>query len=537
MADFDVVIVGAGVAGGLAADSLTKAGLKVIVLEAGPNEQNRQKLMRRFFTQAIKTPESAYADEKFAPRPEVLNLDGYYVQKGAMKFGSTYERRVGGTTWHWLGTSLRLIPTDFTLKTTYNQGEDWPLKYSDLETWYGKAEKELGVSGVSEEDLGSPRTTEYPNGPIAQSYGDKLIAEALGANTQFEGVTLSVKATPQARDPSACLGSTSCIPLCPMGAKYEAIKHLNKAKNAGAVIQEKSVASKVIIDGNGKVAGIEYTMWDGQKKTVTGKAYILAANAIETPKLMLMSVADQFPNGIGNSSGQVGRNLMDHPIQVSWALTKKRMDGYRGPLATSGVESTRDGAFRKERGAFRIEFGNDGWRWPTGAPDTTVAQIAKDKKLFGAKLREATKDHVRRQIRLASLVEQLPNPENKIVPSTEKDALGIPRPEIHFNLGEYEQKGLEAAKKAHQLIFDKLGVDESYHKDHFEGAGHIMGTTRMGANKATSVCNADGRSHDHDNLFLVGSSLFPAVGTGNPTLTIAALALKTAAAVQKQLQG
>lgn len=532
--DYDVVIVGAGVAGGLVANELAKQDVKVIVLEAGPNEVNRQKLMKKFFVAAAKTPESPYADEKMAPRPEVLNLDGYYVQKGASKFGSTYERRVGGTSWHWLGTSIRLIPSDFKMKTNFGVGEDWPLSYDDIESWYGKAEKELGVSGSNDSDLGAPRTTPYEQGPIAQSYLDKYVAGKVQGAT-FAGNPVEVRATPQARDPEACLGSTSCIPLCPIGAKYEAIQHLNKAKAKGAVIQEKSVATKVIVGADGKIAGLEYTKWDGTKTTVTAKSYVLAANAIETPKLMLMSVSEAFPNGVGNSSGQVGRNLMDHPIQLSWAKSKDPLYSYRGPLSTSGIETLRDGPFRKERGAFRIEIGNEGWSWPTGGPNSTVSKIVEEQKLFGAKLRGAVKEHVQREFRLASLVEQLANPENRIRPSTELDALGVPRPEITYTIHEYEKAGLEAAKQAHTLVFEKMGAEGIQHSPEFHGAGHIMGTTKCGSNKATSVVDKDGKCHDHENLWIVGSSTFPATGTGNPTLTIAALALKTAAAIKTQL--
>lgn len=535
MADFDVVIVGAGIAGGLAADSLAKAGLKVIVLEAGPNAQSRGPLMKKYYATPIRTPESPYANEPKAPRPEVIALDEYYVQKGEMKFMSTYERRVGGTTWHWLGTSIRLLPNDFKLKTAYGQGLDWPISYQELEPWYGKAEVELGVAGDGEWDHGAPRSTGYPNRAITQSYLDREIGKAV-EGSEFDGVGLKVGPTPQARDPDLCVGSTSCIPLCPTGAKYEATRHLNRAKAQGAVIQDKSVVSRVNVGADGKIESVEYTTWDGAKKTVTGRAFILSANAIETPKIMLMSKSDAFPKGIGNSSDQVGRNLTDHPVQLSWALAKKPLYPFRGPLSTSGIETLRDGAFRKDRAAFRIEIGNDGWAWPTGSPSST-AQDFINKNLFGAKLRAAVKDHVTRQVRLCSLVEQLGDPNNRVVPSDKVDALGIPRPEVTFNVGAYERAGVEAAKKAHQLVFDKIEATESHHHTEIFGAGHIMGTCRMGASKADSVVDANSRSHDHDNLYILGSSVFPTVGTGNPTLTIAALALKAANAVAKQLQG
>jgi choline dehydrogenase-like flavoprotein len=536
MADFDVVIVGAGIAGGLAADSLAKAGLKVIVLEAGPNNQSRGPLMKRYYSTPIRTPESPYENEPMAPRPEVIALDDYYVQKGELKFMSTYERRVGGTTWHWLGTCVRLLPNDFKLKTTYGHGLDWPISYQDLEPWYGKAEQELGVAGDDDWDHGAPRSTAYPKRPITQTFLDRHIGQAC-ETAEFDGKPLKVGPTPQARDPDLCIGSTSCIPLCPTGAKYEATRHLNRAKAQGAVIQDKSVASRVHVGSDGKVQSIEYKTWDGVTHTVTGRMYILSANAIETPKLLLMSKSDAFPNGVANGSDQVGRNLTDHPVQLSWGLARKAVFPFRGPLSTSGIETLRDGAFRKDRAAFRIEIGNDGWSWPTGAPASTAADFV-GKGLFGTKLRNAVRDHVTRQVRLCSLVEQLGDPNNRIVPSADKmDALGIPRPEVTFNVGAYEKAGLEAAKKAHQLVFDRLETTEAHHHTEIFGAGHIMGTCRMGASKQDSVVDANLRSHDHDNLYILGSSVFPTVGTGNPTLTIAALALRTASVIAKALQG
>jgi choline dehydrogenase-like flavoprotein len=432
---------------------------------------------------------------------------------------------------------LRLLPSDFRLKSAYGQGADWAITYDDLEPWYGKAEAELGVAGDSTHDFGAPRTTEYPFRPIESSYLDREIGKAVQGAT-FDGMPVEVRNTPAARDPDMCYGSSSCIPLCPLGAKYEAIVHINRAKQKGAVIQDKAVVTKLLVGEGGRISGVTYKGWDGVEKTVTGRIVILAANAIETPKIMLMSATDGLASGVGNSSGQVGRNLMDHPVQLSWGLAKNPVFPFRGPLSTSGIETLRDGEFRRERGAFRIEIGNDGWAWPTGAPGTTVTDLAAKEKLFGAKLRAAYKDHVQRQVRFCSLIEQLPNPENRIVPSKEKmDDLGVPRPEVYFSVGEYEKAGLAKARAAHQLVMDKLEATEVHHHSEVFGAGHIMGTCKMGASRQDSVVDADCRSHDHDNLFVLGSSVFPTVGSANPTLTLAALSLRAADFIAKQLQG
>ncbi len=206
-----------------------------------------------------------------------------------------------------------------------------------------------------------------------------------------------------------------------------------------------------------------------------------------------------------------------------------------GSIPTSGIESLRDGAFRKDRGGFRVQISNDGWNWPTGGASTIAQSLATEKKLFGKKLQAAAQERGQREIQLASLIEQLPNPANRVIPSAQKDALGIPRPELYFQIGDYEQKGLDAAKQAHALVFGKLQCEEIHHREDFEGAGHIMGTVRMGTDKTTSVVDADGKSHDHANFYVVGSSVFPSVGTANPTLTLAALALKTAAKIGASL--
>jgi len=161
----DVVVVGSGVAGALVAFQLAKAGAKVTILEAGP-PVDRDEAVEVFRAATAKVPESPYPNTAWAPHPTVLEIGvpgtGYFIQDGPDPFGSTYERIVGGTTWHWLGTTPRLLPSDFRMKTLFGVGVDWPISYADLEPWYVKAEYAIGVAGDSANDQGSPRSKGFP---------------------------------------------------------------------------------------------------------------------------------------------------------------------------------------------------------------------------------------------------------------------------------------------------------------------------------------------------------------------------------------
>jgi choline dehydrogenase-like flavoprotein len=218
---------------------------------------------------------------------------------------------------------------------------------------------------------------------------------------------------------------------------------------------------------------------------------------------------------------------MDHVIKLSWALAKDPVYPFRGPISTSGFDQLRSGAFRQNHAAYRLEVHNDGWSWAKGAPSSTAKDLIA-KGYYGEELQTKLQFQLSRQVTLASLVEQLPSARSKIVPSlTEKDALGIARPEVHYELSLYEKTGLKEAELAHQYVFDNLGVLESYHHAHYFGAGHIMGTYRMGLDPKTSVVDKNLVTHDHKNLYLLGSGVFPTGGTANPTLTIVALTLKS----------
>src|SRR5476649_639017 len=173
----DVVIVGSGVAGSLVAARLAKAGVKVLILEAGPRVQ-RAAALATYRDALIKIPEAPYPDTPYAPRPKSDDPDHYFLQNGPDKFGGTYLRQVGGTTWHWLGTALRFVPDDFRLRTRFGVGLDWPISYDDLEPWYCEADRELGVAGDPGFTLDAPRSKPYPLPPIPLSYADQRVAAA-----------------------------------------------------------------------------------------------------------------------------------------------------------------------------------------------------------------------------------------------------------------------------------------------------------------------------------------------------------------------
>ena len=527
----DVIVVGSGVAGSLVAARLARAGVKVVMLEAGPRVQ-RAAALAQYRDALIKIPECPYPNAPYAQHPVSDNPDHYYIQDGPDKFASPYLRLVGGTTWHWLGTTLRFVPDDFKLRTRFGVGVDWPISYDDLEPWYCEAEQELGVAGDPNADLNAPRSRPYPLPPIPMSYADQRTAAALKSTAHV------VQPTPQARNSQrfdnrpACCGSASCIPICPVQAKYDATAHVTQAERAGATIVPDAIVSRVEAGDDGRISGLVVTRPDGTEDRATGKVFVIAAHGIETPKLLLQSRTDRRPAGIANSSGQVGRNLMDHPAQLNWMLAGEPLGMYRGPLSTAGIESTRAGDWRADRAAFRIQLANRGWEWPTGGPATTVRELIKQ-GLRGGELDRALAEHSSREMNVVAMVEQLPLADNRIVPDFDRrDAIGIPRPRITYRIDDYSKRALEHGRRIARDIAKAMKATELHEGPDIVSSGHVMGTYRMGVDSKNSVVTPDQRAHDHPNLFLLGSGVFPTSAASNPTLTIAALALRAVPAIR-----
>lgn len=530
---------------------------------------------------------------------------GYFIQKGPEPFGSDYQRAPGGTMLHWLGTTPRMLPNDFRLYTTYGQGVDWPITYEELKPYYEMAEREIGVSGDVAAQL-IPGTDAETYGPgytfpmrkLPQSYlDDQLAAGVRGRRVTLDGADydLYLVPTPQGRNstPEAaykyknleprwdsqtgrlvfrkadhpyapvgsvwdpytgqrCEGNASCVPICPVQAKYNALKTLKSAfhnleEHGGGgriTLITQAVASKIEYDAEGRVRSIRYRRYfkpgepDYEEGTAVGHLYVLAAHSVENAKLLLIS--DACP---GNPN--VGRHLMDHTTMLAWGLMPEWSGAYRGPGSTSNFPIFRDGPFRSRHAAWITPVDNWGWNWPTLAPDSDVINALNavgGQRLFGRRLRAHLRDRIPRQVNLHFECEQLPEWGNRVTVNPRfRDQLGIPRPVVTYDMSQYTVDAFYAARQVAAQIFAAAGVKDfsSYDEDNpkawSHGAGHLAGTHRMGTSPHNSVVDRRQRTWAHENLYLAGCGNMPTIGTSNPTLTMSALAFWAAENILQDL--
>lgn len=529
----DVVIVGSGVAGAITGYALARAGVKVLILEAGPRV-DRAKAVVAFRNSPTKGPNSPYPAHPKVPQPDPEDIGSYYVQAGPVTFNGLQARVVGGTTWHWGGLTLRYRPNDFRLKSKFGVGVDWPLSYDDLEPWYAEAEREIGVAGPPDYDWGSPRSSPYPMPPIAPTYLDGVIGAACAS------VGLTMAPFPHGRNSVGrdgrppCCGNASCVPICPIGAKYDASVHVAKAEAAGARVVPLAIAHEIVVGPDRKVTAIRFKRPDGSVHEARGRAFVVAAHSIETPKLLLMSRVPGAGHTVANGSDQVGRNLLTQLDAGMIGLTREKLWPYRGPVETSGIRELRDGDFRGMHGASGTSPSNEGWVRALGP--MKLAQRFAAQGLTGAALQAAISDHMARELAIGPSVEVLPNPNNRVTLALDRpDPLGLPRPRIWFNWGTYEQEGMKVAMEYVLGLMNALGASDVQRAGPVTDAAVMGGTCRMGDDPRTSVVDRNLRAHDHPNLYIVGSATFPTITASPPTLTIAAFALRAGLSIRRDL--
>ncbi|MBV7397327.1 GMC oxidoreductase [Mameliella sediminis] len=530
MADFeaDIVIVGAGMGGAHLSRSLAEAGRDVLVLEAG-GRKTRGEYLADFYANPVKGPQAPYPSQDFAPHPTDTDYSSFYDQAGGPEFVGAYLRIYGGTTWHWTGFADRLRPEDFQAATLYGRGTDWPIRYEDLQPYYQQAERRWGVAGDPNHVWGAPREADdpYPMPPIPASWMDKEIqSKALDGMDLTAGIFSHARNSVIYDNRPPCCGNNTCVPICPINAKYDGSVEMDKSVAAGTRVELQALVTRIELDADRRVSGLVIRRPDGSTQTVTARTFVLAAHAIETPRLLLNSRQEGAPNGVANGNDHVGRYLVSQWNIDVWGTVTDPVFPYRGPQQTSGITQYRDGDFRKDYAPFGTSFMNNGWSGNSDA--TKLSQTLIKQGLRGEALVSALNDQIARHVRLNSSAETLGVADNRITLSDQLDSAGVPKPRITFAVDAYSKAGLEVAEKVSREVLDRMGATDVQVNTPYLSNAIIGGTTRMGTDPAQSVVGPDLRSHEHDNLYILGTSTHVSCPVNAPTLTVSALGIRLA---------
>ncbi|WP_247729974.1 GMC family oxidoreductase [Halovivax limisalsi] len=511
----DVCVIGAGPAGGLVADRLASAGHEVVILEAGSRFDFEDRLARQ--ERAIRPSYD---------RPDVWDGDperDAYASTGEWFYPLNHARArgVGGSTLHWQGMVMRLHEDDFNSKSVRGVGADWPIDYRDLRPYYAEAERELGVAGADDNPFAPPRENPHPMPAFPPSYSDSLFAEAC------DELEIAMHSVPNARnsetydDRSACVGYGTCQPVCPSGAKYDATVHVERAERAGATVIDRAPVQRLEHGPDAIQAAVYATPGDRTHRQAAD-AFVVACGGVETPRLLLLSESDHYPDGLANSSGLVGRFFMDHLFAGAGGVLDEPTRQNHVGFLTSECHQFYDEA-DAERAPFKLEFFNY-----AGPSPVEMALTGED---WGDELLERLRSEYGTHVGMGGLVEQLPSEDSYVgLDRSTTDDRGNPVPDVHWTVGDRALETIERVNEIQEEILAELGAEITWQvgPDATGPAYHHMGTTRMGSDPAESVVGPDLRTHDLENCWIASSSVFPTGGAMNPTLTIAALALKAA---------
>ncbi|MEF8840690.1 MAG: GMC family oxidoreductase [Haloarculaceae archaeon] len=531
----DVCVVGAGPAGALVVHDLVRTGHEVVVLEAGPRFDPDDRIDR--MERSIRP----YYDP-----PDVWEMGGdrdAFSATGELYYPLNVARvkGVGGSSLHWQGMVMRLHEADFERRTRGGYGADWPIGYDDLRPYYARAERRLGVAGASDNPFAPPREEPHPLPAFPPSYPDSLFAPAC------ERLGVSTHSVPNARNSegfdgrSPCVGYGTCQPVCPSGAKWSADHEVRKAEAEGARLIDRAAVQRLVTgERDDRVTAAVYATPDGAEHRQEAREFVLAAGGVETPRLLLLSRSSDHPDGLANSSGLVGRYFTEHLFAgAGGRLDEPTRQNHVGFNTTESHQFYDDPGRGTEGGipadggdlsAIKLEFLNY-----AGPSPVEMALSGEDwGNALLSRLREGYGTHVA----MGALVEQLPRRENRVTLDLSRtDDHGNPVPDVQWSLDERTRRTLARANEIQRAVLGEMSVDVEWTvgPENTGPAYHHMGTTRMGADPDESVVDPRLYTHDVTNLSIASSSVFPTGGAMNPTLTIAALALKCAEHVDEAL--
>lgn len=543
-AKFDAIVIGSGAGGGSCAWALAESGLNVLVLEAGPAyDPFSDYLLAKPSWETLHFPDKSppaqtYSFAEMQPlSPQFQHLRSWNHITGRMNPGTHrkawkyhHVRGLGGSTLHFTGEAHRFNPQSMLMHTRFGVSADWPLSYDELEPFYTLAEKIVGVSGPVSDTL-RPRSGPYPLPSHPFSYTDQKLQQGFDKlGLKWIANSLAVTSRPYDGRPG-CNYCNNCNRGCPRTDKGSVdVTFLRKAA-AGQHCQIKTESPVIGIEAgeNDRVTSVRYRDSEGAVHVASGSAVIVAAGAVQTPRLLLLSANSHAPDGLANETGQVGRNFMETLAWTSSGLYPEPLGSQRG-LPSGGIcwHYNLPDAIPNVIGGCRFTA--------TTAEADLLGPISYAKRVikgWGSKHKKALFETYGRVLSLGALGESLSNPLSFIDLDGElKDGWGLPLARIHSYLDSMESARLDFMAKKNREILAAAGVNEifeEYGSYDFFSSTHVFGTCRMGRDPSASVVDPYCRAHRWKNLFIVDGSVFPSSGGGEaPSLTIEALGIRTA---------
>jgi choline dehydrogenase-like flavoprotein len=528
--EVDFVVVGSGAAGGIIAKELSQNGFRVVVLEQGPylTEADFSHNEIKVLNEDLLTNHPKLQPNTFRKTAS----DPAKVQRTI-----AYGRLVGGTSVHFTANFWRFHEIDFVERSKIGPISgtgftDWPITYADLEPYYTKVEWEVGVSGLAgASPFDPPRSKPFPMPPLPTK-GSGVLLEKAGRKLGWNPfpAPMAILSQPRAGR-SACVNCGFCLGFgCEVGAKSSSLASMIRVaeKTGRCEIRPNSYVHKIEVDANGRATGAVY--FDAQRNVhlQKAKAVVLSANGAETPRLLLLSANKQFPNGLANSSGVVGKHLMFNSGAVSIGVFEEPLNDYKGFAVSRIIHDF------YELDAQKVGFYGGGGidaRFDITPIGFAMGGLPPGTPRWGKGFKDAIAHNFTRSMEIMSHGTSLPLETNGFsLDADVKDDWGLPALCLTYKDHPDDLKLATWLNARGLELLDAAGAKQKWSFPIEEQAFgvHLLGTCRMGNDPKTSVINADHRTHDVKNLFLCDGSSLVTSGRGQPTMTIEALAFRAA---------